>query len=103
MKLDNKKKLIITIIIICMIIFTIIGSLFIKNISSKVMNNNETKYMLEINDSNNDKIIKLLKDNDNNIVKVCIRLNIYFRFHIMKASKYIVKMKIIFNYIIMKN
>lgn len=69
MKLDNKeknkKKLIIIIVIICMMIFIIGEILFMNNIFSRVMNNNETKYILEINDSNSDKMIKLLKDNDN--------------------------------------
>lgn len=62
MKLDNKeknkKKLIITIVIICMMIFIVGEILFMNNIFSRVMNNNETKYILEIKDNNSDKINK---------------------------------------------
>lgn len=77
-KEKNKKKLIIT--IICMIIFIVVGILFVKNIFSKVMNSNETKYILEINNSNSDKIIKLLKDNDNKYCESMYKIEYTFSF-----------------------
>ena len=76
----NKKKLIIIIVIICIIIFIVVGILFVKNISSRVINNNETKYILEINNSNSDKIIKLLKDNDNKYCKSMYKIEYTFSF-----------------------
>lgn len=84
MKLDNKeknkKKLIITIVIICMMNFIVGEILFMNNIFSRVMNNNETKYILEINDSNSDKMIKLLKDNDNKYCETMYKIEYIFSF-----------------------
>lgn len=79
-KEKNKKKLIITIVIICIMIFIVVGILFMKNILNRVMNNGETKYILEIKDSNSDKMIKLLKDNDNKYCETMYKVEYTFSF-----------------------
>lgn len=61
-------------------IFIVGEILFMNNIFSRVMNNNETKYILEIKDSNSDKMIKLLKDNDNKYCETMYKIEYIFSF-----------------------